>query len=66
MAAASCKECDDGESCGRAVRDCPVQRQSAIEAGIPESVIDGKTKLRDHFSREYINAQAGRQDEDRD
>jgi hypothetical protein len=27
----------------------------ALEHGIPLSVIRGKTKLSDHFSREYIN-----------
>ena len=32
----------------------------ALEAGIPLSVIEGKTRLRDHFSQEYIDAQCGR------
>jgi hypothetical protein len=31
-------------------------RQAAIDAGIPESVVDGKTKLTDHFSPEYIES----------
>jgi len=30
----------------------------ALEAGIPLSVIEGKTKLSDHFSQDYINAKA--------
>ena len=33
--------------------------QSASDAGIPMSVIEGKTKLRDVFSQEYITAQKG-------
>jgi hypothetical protein len=28
--------------------------------GIPQSVIDGKTKLSDHFSKDYIDQQCGR------
>lgn len=31
----------------------------ALEAGIPLSVIEGKTKLSDHFSPDYIKAQRG-------
>jgi hypothetical protein len=31
--------------------------QGASEAGIPMSVIEGKTKLSDHFSQEYIDKQ---------
>jgi hypothetical protein len=34
-------------------------KQSALDAGIPLSVIEGKTKLSDHFSEDYINAQCG-------
>ena len=30
-------------------------KRSALEAGIPLSVIEGKTTLRDHFSQEYID-----------
>lgn len=30
-------------------------RSSALAAGIPASVIDGKTDLKDHFSQDYIN-----------
>lgn len=30
---------------------------SALDAGIPPSVIAGKTKLSDHFSPEYIKSQ---------
>lgn len=36
----------------------------ALEAGIPLSVIEGKTKLTDHFSQEYINKQCNKVDED--
>jgi len=32
-------------------------KQSALDAGIPLSVIEGKTKLSDHFSEEYIKSQ---------
>ena len=35
-------------------------RREAISHGIPASVVDGKTKLTDHFSQEYINEQCGR------
>jgi hypothetical protein len=35
-------------------------RQSALEAGIPLAVIEGKAKLTDYFSQEYIDSQAGR------
>ncbi len=34
-------------------------REGAIEAGIPVAVVDGKAKLRDFFSEEYINEQSG-------
>jgi hypothetical protein len=34
--------------------------RSAQEAGIPMSVIKGKTKLTDHFSQEYIDFQANK------
>jgi len=30
-------------------------RKEALSHGIPASVIDGKTKLKDHFSRDYID-----------
>jgi hypothetical protein len=42
---------DDCEECARLIE------QSALDAGIPLSVIQGKTKLTDHFSREYIDMQ---------
>ncbi len=32
-------------------------KQGALDAGIPLSVIEGKTKLTDHFSPEYIKSQ---------
>lgn len=31
-------------------------RREALAAGIPLSVIEGKTKLTDHFSKEYIDS----------
>ena len=39
------------------------QVQSALDAGIPLSVILGKTKLRDHFSQEYIDLIRGKSNE---
>ena len=36
-------------------------KQSALDAGIPLSVIEGKTKLTDHFSQEYIYLQCNKQ-----
>lgn len=56
----SCRWCDDGEPCRKPISDCPRMRQSALEAGIPASVIDGKTKLSNHFSREHIEREAGK------
>lgn len=44
--------------CPLAVSECPLCTQSALDAGIPLSVVRGETKLTDHFSREYIDAQA--------
>lgn len=35
-------------------------REDALAAGIPLSVIEGKTKLTDHFSKEYINFRRGK------
>lgn len=35
-------------------------KQGALDAGIPLSVIEGRTKLSDHFSPEYINDKCGR------
>lgn len=34
--------------------------ESALEAGIPRSVIDGITKLSDHFSQDYIDHMRGK------
>lgn len=48
---------DDGTWCEPCRRD--IERQAAIEAGIPASVVDGSTKLTDHFSREHIDTQRG-------
>jgi hypothetical protein len=39
-------------------------KQSALDAGIPLSVIEGKTKLSDHFSKEYIEYRCGRTPEE--
>ena len=36
-------------------------RADAIAAGIPASVVDGKTKLSDHFSESYINHMCNRE-----
>ncbi len=48
--------CDDGESmCNECLK------RNALEAGIPLSVIEGKTKLRDHFPQEYIDWKCGRE-----
>lgn len=35
-------------------------KRGALDAGIPVSVIEGRTKLTDHFSESYINSQCGR------
>ena len=35
-------------------------RQAALEAGIPEEVIDGKAKLTDFFNQSYIDYVIGR------
>lgn len=42
------------------VECCAAVRQSALDAGIPASVYDGKTKLSDHFSQEYIDSMTSR------
>ena len=34
----------------------------ALNAGIPLTVIEGKTKLLDHFSQEYINKMINKKD----
>lgn len=49
---------DSGDWC----EDCyqKMWKQGARDAGIPELVIEGKTKLRDHFSQEYIDHQCKR------
>lgn len=53
----------DGEPCANAISQCPGCVDSALDADIPLSVILGRTKLTDHFSRDYIAAQAGREAE---
>ena len=37
-------------------------KREALAAGIPLSVIEGKTSLRDHFSEEYISQQTNRKE----
>jgi len=49
---------DAGAWCARC--HTAASRQAALEAGIPASVVDGKTKLTDHFSQGYIDSQTGR------
>lgn len=36
-------------------------KQSALDAGIPLSVIEGHTKLTDHFTQEYIDFKGDKQ-----
>lgn len=48
---------DSGVYCERCQREH--EERGALDAGIPLSVIRGQTKLTDHFSREYIDAQCG-------
>jgi len=48
------KCCEDETLC----ENC--EKQAALQAGIPLSVIEGKTKLSDHFSEDYINWKTGR------
>lgn len=38
----------------------PCSARGALDAGIPLSVIEGKTKLNDHFSENYINYKCNR------
>jgi hypothetical protein len=48
----------DGEDTDPNCPSCQTSlRQSALDAGIPASVVEGKTKLTDHFSPEYIKSQ---------
>jgi hypothetical protein len=37
-------------------------RNEAINAGIPISVIEGRTKLTDHFTKEYIDFKTNREE----
>ena len=47
--------CNDDETC------CPAcEVANAIQAGIPRSVVAGRTKLSDHFSESYINWKCNR------
>lgn len=49
---------ESGSYCEACYRKAFVQ--GAIDAGIPMSVIEGKTKLSDHFSNEYIEFKSNR------
>lgn len=62
MRLTNCRACEaqDGDSCEGSPATCKSARESALSAGIPLSVILGKTTLHDHFSEEYIDAQCGR------
>ncbi len=57
----NCPECEagDGDCCSGDERTCKSRRESALDAGIPASVLDGHTKLTDHCSRETIARMAG-------
>lgn len=59
MCAACLADAYCGEPCPVALRDCKKCQQDAIDAGIPRSVVLGKTTLREHFSQTYIDAQCG-------
>jgi hypothetical protein len=39
-------------------------KQSILDAGIPLSVIEGNTKLKDHFSSEYIKYMCNKESEE--
>lgn len=58
---ANCDACEaqNGEACLEGPRTCRSAHLSALDAGIPLSVIRGETKLTDHFSPAYIAEQAG-------
>lgn len=62
----SCRACErqDGDPCEGSPRTCASARQSALDAGIPLSVVRGETTLTDHFSRDYVDAQCGRETRD--
>ncbi len=62
MSIANCPECEaqNGDACSGSERTCLARRNSALDAGIPASVLDGKTTLRDHFSDQYIAYMLGR------
>lgn len=53
---------EDGSFCDKCDRTNMIQ--GALDAGIPMSVIMGRTKLSDHFSERYINAQCGKPSHD--
>lgn len=51
---------EDGDVCPVGHCHCPACRAAALDAGIPLSVVEGKTKLTDHFSEERIDLECGR------
>jgi hypothetical protein len=48
------------EECPFCERDEAAQQASAVAAGIPRSVVEGRTKLSDHFSNVAIDLMCGR------
>ena len=56
---AYCRDHGIGEAMQNAAIDEALKR-AALDAGIPLSVIEGKTKLSDHFSPDYIAERAGK------
>ncbi len=55
----NCPACEaqDGDPCEGGPEECLSAYESALDAGIPSSVILGKSKLTDHFTKAYIDAQ---------
>ncbi len=58
MARADLHSDDSGDYHERCIAE--YHKESAIAAGIPRSVVEGKTKLSDHFSEEYILSQCNK------
>ncbi len=50
---------ENGDPCPNRTSECPECTASALDAGIPLSVIQGKTKLSDHFSPAEIARNSG-------
>lgn len=54
--------CDEsGDYCQECHRQAFIQ--GALSAGIPLSVIEGKTKLLDHFSQQYIDFKSNKKED---